>query len=636
MSRGIIILILSFCAVSSFAQVLNVDSLKNIDSVANNGSITEAEGLRHLSELYIYNKPDSGIYFANYALKLSKKLHYGKGEARAYIDLSQAYGVLGDYAQTMQYSLQALNVYQHINRPIGVSTMKYYIAGIYTEVGDYRQALQYYFDARKMDEENPDDLRLMFPHLSMNLRLMMCDINIADAYLTGNMLDSALFFAKRGFSNYRVLRYDWSYPPLVLGNIYLKRNQFDSALYCFRYRLTYKITGQNDRIDINNGIATIFRKQNQPDSCHYYAKMAFDTAQIIRYRKGSMRAAGLLSWVYEKTNPGKAIMYYKISEALKDSLYNQEKISRVGFLVFNERLKEQELQASLVKYQNRLGIYALLVVIACFLLIVIFLLYNKQHRQKAYALLQKQERETDRQKAKAESALVELKFTQAQLIQSLQQQASDLETQALRAQMNPHFIFNSLNSINRFILQNNKAEATEYLTKFSRLIRMILNGSASATVSLSEDLRALQLYLELECLRFDSGFSYKITCDSEIDADFVRVPPMLLQPFVENAIWHGLMNKEGEGHLWVNIDQEAATLICTIADNGIGRKKAAERKGKSALQQKSMGMNITESRIAIMNKLNGENKSVEIRDLVDADGNGAGTEVIIKIPLTYD
>jgi LytS/YehU family sensor histidine kinase len=201
--------------------------------------------------------------------------------------------------------------------------------------------------------------------------------------------------------------------------------------------------------------------------------------------------------------------------------------------------------------------------------------------------------------------------------------------------MNPHFIFNSLNSINRFILQNNKAEATDYLTKFSRLIRIILNSSVSTTVSLTEDLETLHLYLELESLRFNNEFSYKITCDPEVDADFIRMPPMLLQPFVENAIWHGLMNKEGRGHLWININQKGNTLICTIADDGIGRKKAAELKGKRG-KHKSMGMNITESRIDLMNNINGENKAVEIRDLVDAYGNGTGTEVIIKIPVNYE
>jgi sensor histidine kinase YesM len=164
----------------------------------------------------------------------------------------------------------------------------------------------------------------------------------------------------------------------------------------------------------------------------------------------------------------------------------------------------------------------------------------------------------------------------AKQVAELKQKATELEMQALRAQMNPHFVFNSLNSINRFILKKQGAEASEYLTKFSKLIRMILNSSANVAVSLAEDLEALRLYLELESLRFDNKFNYKIECDPEMDADQIQVPPMLLQPFVENAIWHGLMNKEGEGHVWINISQENSTLLCTITDDGIGRKKAAE------------------------------------------------------------
>jgi sensor histidine kinase YesM len=214
----------------------------------------------------------------------------------------------------------------------------------------------------------------------------------------------------------------------------------------------------------------------------------------------------------------------------------------------------------------------------------------------------------------------------------LMAQRVELEMQALRSQMNPHFIFNSLNSIDLFILQNDKAKASKYLTKFSRLIRMILNSSASTTVSLAEDLEALQLYLELERLRCEQKFNFEIKYDPDIDADFIQVPPMLLQPFAENAIWHGLMNKKEEGHLCINIDQEDSTLICTITDDGIGRKKAAELEDKSG-KHRSMGMKITESRIAMMQKINGENKSVEIRDLVDSEGNAAGTEVVLRIPV---
>jgi hypothetical protein len=130
----------------------------------------------------------------------------------------------------------------------------------------------------------------------------------------------------------------------VLGDVYFKRNQLDSALYC--YRLTFKHTFQEDRIDINNGIAAIFRKRNQPDSCRYYATMAFDTAGLIHYRKGAMQASGLLGWVYEKINPVEAMRYYKISTAIKDSLYDREKLSRVNFLVFAEDKKEQDLRAT--------------------------------------------------------------------------------------------------------------------------------------------------------------------------------------------------------------------------------------------------------------------------------------------------
>ena len=217
-------------------------------------------------------------------------------------------------------------------------------------------------------------------------------------------------------------------------------------------------------------------------------------------------------------------------------------------------------------------------------------------------------------------------------VAELQQQKTELEMQALRAQMNPHFIFNSLNSINRFILKKQGTEASEYLTKFSKLIRMILNSSANVAVSLAEDLEALRLYLELESLRFENRFNYKVECHPDVDADFIQVPPMLLQPFVENAIWHGLMNKEGYGHLWINIDQQESTIICTITDDGIGRKKAAELK-QTSVKHKSMGMKITESRISIMQKENADGNSIEITDLVDAEGNPAGTEVVLKIPV---
>ena len=290
MKRRIITLILSCCTVSGFAQFSNIDSLKHLISREKNEDTTRVNRLLQICSYDTYNKPASGIYYANAALRLSQRLHYTYGVATAYAWLQQGYWVLGDYSQSMQYALKAMGLYRQMKRPAEVSEMGSALGDIYRGMGDYKKALYYYFDARKMYEANQDAGQLSYS-----------DVCLADAYLEGNRLDSALFFAKRGFIEDRELKQDWTYPALVLGNVYAKMNQFDSALYF--YRSTFKMTARNDQVDINNGIATIYYTQNQTDSCRYYAAMALDTAQAIKYRKGGMRASELLSWAYEKINP---------------------------------------------------------------------------------------------------------------------------------------------------------------------------------------------------------------------------------------------------------------------------------------------------------------------------------------------
>jgi hypothetical protein len=221
-------------------------------------------------------------------------------------------------------------------------------------------------------------------------------------------------------------------------------------------------------------------------------------------------------------------------------------------------------------------------------------------------------------------------------IADVRRKATELEMQALRAQMNPHFIFNSLNSINRFILQNNKAQASEYLTKFSKLVRMILQNSQASLISLEAELEALGLYLEMEALRFNYHFDYTITTSKDLDIEVLQVPPLILQPYVENAIWHGLMHKEEKGHLSIEILEKDDQLYFSIEDNGIGRQKAKELASKTATRHKSLGLRITANRIAILQKNGSTESPVTIRDLVDRNGVAAGTEVIIKMPLLYD
>lgn len=213
----------------------------------------------------------------------------------------------------------------------------------------------------------------------------------------------------------------------------------------------------------------------------------------------------------------------------------------------------------------------------------------------------------------------------------LQQQALELEMQALRAQMNPHFIFNCLTSINKFILKNESEAASDYLTRFSRLIRMVLINSKKSLIPLGDELEMLQLYLNMERLRFNNAFDYKITFLDKLDGGRIFIPPLLLQPFCENAIWHGLMNKQKQGHLDIVLSSDHDVLNCIITDNGIGRQKAAELKSISGEKGKSLGLKITSERLALLNKDKGIHTSYEMEDVIDENGDVAGTKAHLKI-----
>jgi hypothetical protein len=234
----------------------------------------------------------------------------------------------------------------------------------------------------------------------------------------------------------------------------------------------------------------------------------------------------------------------------------------------------------------------------------------------------------EKAKGLAQSSKAELKQVKAEF----EKQIAETEMVALRAQMNPHFIFNVLNSINKYILENDSEKASHYLTQFSRLIRQVLENSKSQKVSLEADLQALKLYIDLEKLRFGDKFSYTINVAENIDSKFVQFPSLLIQPYVENAIWHGLMQKAENGHLNITITQLQENLLqVIIEDDGIGRQKAAELKSKSATKHKSFGMQITRDRIAIVNKLFNMHATIQFQDL-HSDGLPTGTRVILNIP----
>jgi putative methionine-R-sulfoxide reductase with GAF domain/two-component sensor histidine kinase len=220
------------------------------------------------------------------------------------------------------------------------------------------------------------------------------------------------------------------------------------------------------------------------------------------------------------------------------------------------------------------------------------------------------------------------------ILMRTQQKMTEVEMQALRAQMNPHFIFNCLNSINRYIVKSDQTTASLYLTKFAKLIRLILDNSNSKNVSLTNELEALKLYIEMEALRFDKKFSYEIRVEGNLGTDTIELPPLIIQPYVENAIWHGLLHKETNGHLSIRVSMNGDSMLqCIIEDNGVGRDKAKKLKSKTATSRKSLGMQLTENRLSLLNKHAELNASIEIIDLKNGHEEAAGTKVILKIPV---
>ncbi len=209
------------------------------------------------------------------------------------------------------------------------------------------------------------------------------------------------------------------------------------------------------------------------------------------------------------------------------------------------------------------------------------------------------------------------------------QRIARTEMAALRAQMNPHFVFNCLSSINRFILVNKPDEASAYLTKFSRLIRLILDNSRTETVPLNKELDALQLYVEMEQMRFSDRFEYRPEISPQVQTEHVEVPPLLIQPFVENAIWHGLMHKKAPGLLQVRVFYEGKKLCIEVEDDGIGRQRAMELKSRSATVNKSLGMKVTAERLEVINQIYGTHAVATTEDLTKENGAAAGTRVRI-------
>jgi hypothetical protein len=309
-------------------------------------------------------------------------------------------------------------------------------------------------------------------------------------------------------------------------------------------------------------LARVYNNTNRPDSAIVFAKTSVQFAEKINDLELLRGGHQVLSNAYAAKKDFKSAYFHNVLfQKYADSIAGKSKAYEIANLQYSSeislkeskiRLLEKDKQIQQIQLQKE-SLWRKFLIVGIIAVLLLGLILVR------VIMLKRKNEKTRRELAENELQIQTLESERKQ--DALKQQATELEMQALRAQMNPHFIFNSLNSINRFILQNNKVQASEYLTKFSRVSAHDLQNSQESFITLENELESLQLYVSLEALRFDDHFDYRISVIDDLDTSIVKVPPLIIQPYVENAIWHGLMHKEEKGQLNVTCGKKINSYI---------------------------------------------------------------------------
>jgi tetratricopeptide (TPR) repeat protein len=527
------------------------------------------------------------------------------------------YRARGNFQKAIEYLLKGLEVRKKIGDKPGMMFSLARVGDMYQAVGQSETALKYYLEALRLNGENTTDA--------------LFDIygSIARLYMELKRYEEARKYIDLALKNGS----EWH--QLLLARFYFETGLPGKALAIYEQVMTITQKKPDYSLLASSlmGICQVYELKQNYGAAIKFAKNAFQIANEHTIRWIISDAANKLSLLYAiQGNYRKAYNYEKIYRSIADSLSSADAHIKLDFLESKNEILEKQSSIELLNKENQIKeqqlkrealIKKIFIAGIAFILLIAVVLFRN-------SLLKRKNEKHRRELAENELQIQKLEGERTKA--AFQQQATELEMQALRAQMNPHFIFNCLSSINRFILINKTEAASDYLTKFSRLIRMALHNSEKPLITLESELEALRLYLDLERLRFKNAFNYSITFINTIDINAVHIPPMLIQPFAENAIWHGLMHKKEKGNLEIEIFQQGDFLSCTIRDDGIGRKKAREMKSKSASTHKSMGVQITESRIEMLQQKEQLDAFITITDLVLPDGSTGGTEVLLKIP----
>ncbi len=657
-------LLLCFCCflfmTGTHAQQKEIDSINRVLSLVSDVKLREVKLDSLINNDLEYGDSEVRIYFIKKAIAQSKRDSNNSRLADMYLVKSEWFDSKMMRDSSMFYGMECLRVAKLANEPKILLNSWRNLANIYRTSGDYTTALAYYNKTLDYCDKNG---------LSNSRDALLTQFNVAGLYYDIDDMEKSKALYKHLYNHPLVVAdTDWHNETgvnytmvLFVANEYEQMLSLAKELEKAETRpgfLTYiysMISGANlglenykEALYYNDKAVKQFEKSG--DSLNAWSNMLmagdirtdmgdYDEAERIFKNIGDKLDAtpeapavmvenvlGALSRVYRGRGDYKrALEYNDKRHAFKDSLKGVEKqkaISELEIKYETEKVKREkevaENQVVISQLENKknksLFLGSLLVIgLVCLAALLFY------QRIKA--------------KKKAEIITLELHETQKRL--ALEKQYRDSELKALKAQMNPHFIFNALNSIQEYIILNKKNLAGDYLGKFADLMRKYLHHSDAGTLTIHDEIESLEMYLDLEALRFEDTLSYSFNVSEKINLESSRIPTMLIQPYVENALKHGLLHRRTNRKLSVTFKEGSEkTITCIIEDNGVGRKRATEIKAQTKNMHASFATKATENRLNLLNYEKERKIGVEILDLFDKDGEAKGTRVILNIPTT--
>jgi tetratricopeptide (TPR) repeat protein len=600
---------------SNFAEAekLDKESIGYYQKTGNKDGL--APTYSHLSfACFSQSRYDEALRYAEECYALVRKNGDESGMSDILIQITQIHLKRGEFDLGFETAQDALQLAIQKGDETDIHSCQISLGSICMEIEDYPLALDYYrsYFQNYTPGDSVRDLR--------DETVVWTKMEFAEIYGHLNMFDSALYRYSL-FDTNHVAEKDLRIFLVSKGEYFMLSGQYEKALPNLLRGLVIhrKLNDGNEIVRTVLDLAKTYDALHNENQALRYAREGLNLGLQTRARQRMRDAYKVLYSVYDsRGETDSAYFYYRSYIRTKESLTNDQtkgKFAAYNYtrkieLLNNEKLiSQQRLKIQDQQLKNETLFRNILIVFVFVVLLVSLLLLRN--------IILKRRNE---------------KLRNENIQRELLHKTSEMEMQALRAQMNPHFIFNCLNSINCFILKSESRAASDYLTQFSRLIRLVLNNSKKAWIPLDDEIDMLRLYLDMEKLRFRDAFHYDLYCGEGVDPSSLFIPPLLLQPFVENAIWHGLMHKKENGLVTISFMVEGDILHCTITDNGVGRSAAASAGSKSSQAHKSMGIQITRERLALINgELNDEKVVFNIEDIIDKSGRASGTKVNLSI-----